>query len=163
VGSSIRSRPVRALIVNGAGAIRARPHLDVDSGVTNDLQPAAGQGSGFWPLQIIGEKSGRIYFLDASDVEYVASAGNYIVAHLGADGYLARVTLKRMMAWLAPVGFVQIDRSLLVNLRRVAHVERADRGKYCFVMRSGERLVSSRDRRASIRRMLLGAMAPRRA
>jgi len=113
--------------------------------------------------QIIGEKANRIYFLNACDVEYVASAGNYVVVHLGAHEYLTRATLKGLSGQLAPVGFVQIERSLLVNLRQVAHVERLDRGQYCFVMRSGARLVSSRERHASIRAMLLGATTPLRS
>ena len=113
--------------------------------------------------QIIGEKSSRIYFLNACEVEYVASAGNYVVAHLGGNEYLTRATLKGFAAQLAPLGFVQIERSLLVNLRQVAHVERLDRGQYCFVMRSGARLVSSRERHASIRAMLLGVTTPLRS
>jgi len=55
---------------------------------------------------------------------------------------------------------VRIERSLLVNLRQVAHVERLDRGQYCFVMRRGARLASSRERNVDIRAMLLGATSP---
>ena len=110
-----------------------------------------------WPPQIIGEKSGRIYFLDAHEVEYLASAGNYVVAHVGTNEFLARATLKGVSARLAPLGFVQIERSLLVNLRQVAHVERHERGQFCFVMRSGTRLVSSRERGSDIRALLFGA------
>lgn len=121
-----------------------------------------GGARGFLPPQFIGEKAGRIYFLDACQVEYLASAGNYVVAHLGANEYLTRATLKGLTVQLAPLGFVQIERSLLVNLRQVAHVERLDRGQYCFVMRSGARLASSRERHASIRALLLGATTPRR-
>jgi two-component system LytT family response regulator len=109
-----------------------------------------------WPPQIIGEKSGRIYFLEAHEVEYLASAGNYVVAHVGANEFLARATLKRISARLAPLGFVQIERSLLINLRQVAHVERHERGQFCFVMRSGARLVSSRERGSDIRALLFG-------
>jgi two-component system, LytTR family, response regulator len=112
-----------------------------------------------WPPQIIGEKSGRIYFLDAHEVEYLASAGNYVVAHVGANEFLARATLKRISVRLAPLGFVQIERSLLINLRQVAHVERHERGQFCFVMRSGARLVSSRERGSDIRALLFGATA----
>jgi two-component system LytT family response regulator len=116
-----------------------------------------------WPPQIIGERSGRIYFLEAHEVEYLASAGNYVVAHAGTHEYLARATLKDMSARLAALGFVQIERSLLVNLRRVAWVERRDRGQFCFVMRGGARLVSSRERSASLRAIFPGATLPRHA
>jgi hypothetical protein len=39
----------------------------------------------------------------------------------------------------------------------VAYVERHDRGQFCFVMRSGARLVSSRERSGDLRALLLGA------
>jgi two-component system, LytTR family, response regulator len=111
-----------------------------------------------FPPQLIGERAGRIYFLDTHEVEYVASAGNYVVAHVGPNEYLARATLKRISAHLAPLGFLQIERSVLVNMRQVAHVERYQRGQFCFVMRSGARLVSSRERGNVLRTLLLGAL-----
>jgi two-component system LytT family response regulator len=135
------------------------PHFNaaVDSAIADTAVAGnAGTHAALWPPQIIGEKSGRIYFLDAHEVEYLASAGNYVVAHVGANEFLARATLKRISARLAPLGFVQIERSLLVNLRQVAHVERHERGQFCFVMRSGTRLVSSRERGGDIRALLLG-------
>lgn len=121
-----------------------------------DPEPARGFGT----PQIIGEKSGRIYFLDAHEVEYLESAGNYVVAHLGASEYLARATMKYVSARLEPLGFVQIERSLLINLRQVAHVERHERGQFCFVMRGGARLISSRERSGSLRTFFLGAISP---
>jgi len=118
---------------------------------------AVERGGGLWTPQIIGEKSGRIYFLEAHEVEYLESAGNYVVAHVGGNGFVARATLKCMSARLEPLGFMQIERSLLVNLRRVEYVERHERGQFCFVMRGGARLVSSRERGGSLRAFLLGA------
>jgi len=121
-----------------------------------DVTERARTHAALWPPQIIAERSGRIYFLDAHEVEYLASAGNYVVAHAGAKEFLARATLKRISERLEPLGFVQIERSLLINLRQVAHVERHERGQFCFVMRSGARLVSSRERGSDIRALLFG-------
>jgi two-component system LytT family response regulator len=115
--------------------------------------------SDIWPPQIVGEKAGRIYFLDAHDVEYLVSAGNYVVAHVGANEYHARATLKRISSRLAPLGFIQIERSLLINIRQLSYVEKHDRGQFCFVMRSGARLVSSRERSGEIRAFLSGVTA----
>ena len=129
-----------------------------NAAVDHAIADRAGARADVWPPQIIGEKAGRIYFLDTHDVEYLASAGNYVVAHVGANEYLARATLKRISPQLEPLGFMQIERSLLVNLRRVAHVERYQRGQFCFVMRSGARLISSRERGGDIRAFLLGAL-----
>jgi len=109
-----------------------------------------------WPPQIVAEKAGRIYFLDAHEVEYLAAAGNYVVAHAGSNEYLTRATLKRISTRLAPLGFAQIERSLLVNIGQLAYVEKHDRGQFCFVMRSGARLISSRERSGEIRAFLSG-------
>jgi DNA-binding LytR/AlgR family response regulator len=170
---------VRTLIVNGEAAVRAQLHRLRED--LNDIDVIADAASGdgaisaltggtaltgntapradLWPPQIIGERAGRIYFLEAQEVEYLASAGNYVVAHAGANEFLARATLKRIAARLAPFGFLQIERSLLINLRQVAHVERHQRGQFCFVMRSGTRLVSSRERGSEIRALLFGDAA----
>jgi two-component system LytT family response regulator len=130
----------------------------VDEAITSPANPAAD----LWPPQIIGERSSRIYFLDVHDVEYLASAGNYVTTYRGGDQFLTRATLKSMSEQLIPLGFIQIARSLLVNLRQVAHVERRDRGVYCFVTRAGHRLVSSRERSGDLRELLLGAMSSHR-
>ena len=150
---SVRPKHVRTLLVNGEPAVRAQLQL-VPARPRPPVLPEP------WPPQIIGETSGRIHFLDALEVEYLEAAANYVVAHFGPGEYLARATLKSMSARLAPLGFVQIERSLLVNLRRVAHVERQGRGQFCFVMRGGARLVSSRERGADLRALFLRATAP---
>lgn len=125
----------------------------VDHAIAPSVQEA-------WSPQIIGERSGRIYFLDPHDVDYVASAGNYVAAHVGPNEFLTRATLKHMSTRLEPLGFVQIERSLLVNLRRVAYVERHERGQFCFVMRGGARLISSRERSPDLRALFLRATSP---
>lgn len=170
---SARPKHVRSLILNGGATARAqmqwlrdrRPRQDViadsQSGAPSvDLAEAVGGHRNPGPLQIIGEKAGRIYFLEAHDVEYLESAGNYVVAHVGSNGFLARATLKDMAARLATLLYVQIERSLLVNLRQIEYVERLERGQFCFVMHGGARLVSSRERGADLRALFLGATSP---
>jgi two-component system LytT family response regulator len=144
------------LIINGDAAARAQP--DVIAEATNrahsvevDAAEPIGVPGQLWPPQIVGEKAGRIYFLNAHEVEFLASAGNYVVTHIGANEFLTRATLKSMSEQLVPLGFVQIERSLLVNLRR---------GQFCVVMHGGARLVSSRERGASLRAFLLGPTSP---
>lgn len=174
MGSSDRSKQVHTLIVDDEAVLHAqqdelhadRRELDAvaDAAVTSAFgfvhKPAAARS--LWPPRIVGERAGSIYFLDTNEVEYVESAGNYVVAHLGANGYLTRATLKTLAAQLKPLGFVQIERSLLINLRQVDHVERRERGQYCFVMRGGAHLVSSRERHGSIHALLQSAMTPGR-
>jgi DNA-binding LytR/AlgR family response regulator len=133
-----------------------------NAAVDRAITPRARVSEPTLPPQIIGERASRIYFLDAHDVEYLASTGNYVTTHMGGEEFLTRTTLKSMAELLTPMGFTQIARTLLVNLRQVAHVERCDRGQFCFVTRVGHRLVSSRERGASLRELLLGATLPQR-
>lgn len=95
------------------------------------------------PRQIAAERADRLYFLESDSIDYIESEANYVALHIGEERYLARNTLKHLASVMAPLGFVRIERSLLLNLRRVAFAERMERGSFAFTLRSGRRLVSS--------------------
>jgi two-component system, LytTR family, response regulator len=108
-------------------------------------------GSGVDSLrQITGEKAQRLYFIDVETIDYVESEANYVALHVDEERYLARNTMKHLAGVLGPLGFVRIERSLLINLRRVAFAERLDRGAFVFTLRNGRRLVSSSTYRKGI-------------
>jgi two-component system, LytTR family, response regulator len=120
--------------------VRARSRLSVER-----------SGSGVNSLrQITGEKAQRLYFLDVETIDYVESEANYVALHVDDERYLARNTMKHLTGVLGPLGFVRIERSLLINLRRVAFAERLDRGAFVFTLRNGRRLVSSSTYRKGI-------------
>lgn len=93
--------------------------------------------------RLVGERTGRFYFLAPSDVDYIAADSNYMYLQIGNDRYINRDSLKRLAPLLEPLGFVRISRSILLNLRRVAYAEREGRGVLAFTLNSGARLVSS--------------------
>lgn len=170
---SAKTRQVRPLITSVPGPrahlhrlCAGSPDLDAEVLLLDSRRPhrpvAPAEFDSHWPPQIIGEKASRIYFLDVRNVEYLASAGNYVTTHLAGEQFLTRATLKSMAELLSPLGFIQIERSLIVNLRQVAHVERRDRGQYCFVTRHGDRLVSSRERGGTLHSLLLAPTTPLR-
>ena len=133
------SKPVDSRRLVGALA-RARSRLSRDR-----------TGAGLDSLrQITGEKAQRLYFIDVETIDYVESEANYVALHVEDERYLARNTMKHLTGVLAPLGFVRIERSLLVNLRKVAFAERLDRGAFAFTLRSGRRLVSSSTYRKGI-------------
>lgn len=106
------------------------------------------------PSMLVGERAHRFHFLDLGAVDYLEVDGNYVIIHVGDERFLIRTTLKQLSANLAECDFVRIDRSCLVNLRRVAYVERSEGGQFAFVLRSGDRLLSSRERAARIVQLL---------
>ena len=93
--------------------------------------------------QITGEKAQRLYFIDIETICYVESEATCVAVHVDDEKYLARNSLKHLAGVLEPLGFVRIERSVLLNLRKVAFAQRLDRGAFVFVLRNGRRLVSS--------------------
>jgi len=100
--------------------------------------------------RLVGERAHRLYFLDVPTIDYIESDGNYVIIHSGEDRYISRNTLKYLGAALASAGFLRIEKSLLINVRRVAYAERIGQGEFAFTLRSGQRLVSSRSYRRAI-------------
>jgi two-component system, LytTR family, response regulator len=119
--------------------------------------PSFASGGGVVPggpaapqARLVGERAHRLYFLDLPAVDYIESDGNYVIIHSGEERYISRNTLKHLSAVLAPAGFLRIEKSLLINLRRIAFAERIGQGEFAFTMRGGQRLVSSRSYRRAI-------------
>lgn len=100
--------------------------------------------------RLVGERAHRLYFLDVPTIDYIESDGNYVIIHSGEDRYISRNTLKYLGAALASAGFLRIEKSLLINVRRIAYAERIGQGEFAFTLRSGQRLVSSRSYRRAI-------------
>jgi len=94
------------------------------------------------PTRLLAEKSRRLHFIEPTLIECIEADGNYVVVHTDTEHYIARSTLKHLSATLAPLGFLRIERSLLINLPRVAFIEKLGDGCYAFTLRSGRRLVS---------------------
>jgi two-component system, LytTR family, response regulator len=106
------------------------------------------------PWFLVGERERRLYPVDPHKVDYIESDGNYVTLHVGPRDYIARDTLKRLESLLAPVGFIRIERSLLLNLRAIAYVQPGGRGGFAFTLASGACLRSSHTFRAAILRSL---------
>ena len=103
---------------------------------------------------LIGERQHRLYPMNPETVDYIESDGNYVTIRSGNANYTSRDTIKRLSADLAHVGFIRIERSLLVNIRAIEYVEPVGRGTFAFTLSSGPVLHSSSSYRDSILRML---------
>lgn len=102
------------------------------------------------PLFLVGEREHRLYPLDPLAIDYVRSAGNYVTYHLAGVEYIARESIKRLAAVLAPTGFVRIERSLLLNVRAIAYAQPVGHGSFAFTLASGERVHSGHAYRDTI-------------
>ena len=106
------------------------------------------------PRFLVGERLRRLYPLDPRSIDYIESDGNYVTLRAGKEEYLSRDSIKRLALQLADLGFIRIERSLLVNAAAVAYAEVAGHGTFVFTLASGVCLHSSAAYRDAILRVI---------
>jgi len=89
-------------------------------------------------------ENGRVIFVNATDIEWIESAGNYVRVHAQSRHHDIRETLSNLEAKLNPREFVRIHRSAIVNLQHVKEVHPWFHGYHVVVLESGEKLRMSR-------------------
>lgn len=106
------------------------------------------------PRFLVGERQRRLYPLDPKSIDYIEADGNYVTLRAGKVEYLSRDSIKRLSMQLADLGFVRIERSLLVNAAAVSYAEVAGHGTFALTLSSGVCLHSSAAYRDSILRII---------
>ncbi|GAA3588085.1 DNA-binding protein [Amycolatopsis ultiminotia] len=109
------------------------------------------------PRRIIGMRNDRLVLLAPSEIRY-AEADRNIVWLVTERGRIQAATrgLENVERLLTPYGFRRVHRRFLVNLRRVAELERGIKGELFLIMdsRSHEFVPVSRRHAPELRRML---------
>jgi two-component system LytT family response regulator len=96
-------------------------------------------------LTRLAVKSGeRTVFIKVEDVDYIESAGNYAILHVGKESHILRETLTNLEAKLSPRLFLRVNRSALVNLTRVKELQPALRGDHVVILKDGKQLALTR-------------------
>ncbi len=148
--SAFVSRAHQTLRLRATGP-RAALTGPASPGPLQDADPAR-------PAFLVGERERRLYPLEPEQIDYVESAGNYVKYHLVQLSYIARESIKRLEVMLAPIGFIRIERSLLLNIRAIAYVQPTGRGTFAFTLTCGARLHSG----YAYRDVILSALPLRR-
>jgi len=121
---------------------RARAQLQKRGGRQSDEQITAllNQLNGVGAGRILVRSPDRIVFLKPEEIDHIEAAGNYVVLHTGKERHIVRETTAPMESRLAPVGFMRISRSAIVNLARVREVQPLGPGQYSVLLKTGARL-----------------------
>lgn len=102
-------------------------------------------------LKRIAVKSGeRTVFLPVNDIDWVATAGNYLELHVGKQTHLIRERMCELEAKLDPTRFVRIHRLSLINIERVRELQPLFNGDYVVILQNGKRLTLSRTYREKL-------------
>ena len=106
------------------------------------------------PQRFVVRDARGLYFVKASDIDWVDAQGNYMRLHAGGRAHLVRDTMKAFEAKLDPAMFVRVHRSAIVNVDRIERLEPHAHGEYLIVLRDGTRLTSSRAHSARLHALI---------
>ena len=96
---------------------------------------------------------GKILRIDSADVVAVEAQGNYSLLRRRSDSYLVRASISTLAQKLAPLGFVQIHRSVLVNASWVEELRPWVTGEYVLRLERGNEYTVSRTYRNNLKRL----------
>jgi two-component system, LytTR family, response regulator len=96
----------------------------------------------------------RVRLIEASRVDWIEAADNYVVLHVGSDTHAVRETMTRLAAELDPERFVRIHRSTIVQLDRIAELRPSFHGDFVVSLKDGTRVNMSRAFRQHVEAVL---------
>jgi two-component system LytT family response regulator len=86
----------------------------------------------------------RSFFVPLNQVLWIESARNYVILHVGAEQHSVRGSLGALEERLDPARWVRINRSQIINIDAIAHLESWFHGEYRVLLRDGTRATWSR-------------------
>ncbi len=86
----------------------------------------------------------RVVFVKTSQIDYMESAGNYVVLHAGKESHVLRETLTALEQKLDPKQFLRISRSSLVNVDQIKELQPLFKGEYAILLHNGKQLTMTR-------------------
>jgi two-component system LytT family response regulator len=90
------------------------------------------------------KSSNRVVFIKAEEVDWIESAANYALLHVGDKTHLVRQTMQALEINLSPKTFQRISRSVIVNLERIKEIQPMGKGQYVIILTNGKQLAMSR-------------------
>jgi two-component system, LytTR family, response regulator len=90
------------------------------------------------------KSSNRVVLVKTSDVEWIESAANYVLLHVGDKTHIVRETMQALETKLSPRTFQRISRSAIVNLERIKELQPMGKGQYVIILNNGKQLTMSR-------------------
>ena len=116
-----------------------------DAASTRLLQMLSERGAATTHLSRLAVKEkDRVLFVKTELVDWIESAGNYILLHAGKETHIVRNTLTALETRLDSGKFLRISRSVLVNLDRVKEVQALCKGEHVIVLQDGKQLSMTR-------------------
>jgi two-component system LytT family response regulator len=112
-------------------AMRETPGEKISAVSARETKPALSR--------LMAKAGDRVVFIKAADIEWIESAGNYVIVRAGAERHIIRETMTTLEAELPAGDFVRLNRSLIVNVRTIVELKSQGAGEYSAVLTDGKR------------------------
>lgn len=104
--------------------------------------------------RVVIKEQGCIFFLDAGEINWISSNGNYVELHTRTKTHLLRETMDRMEGKLDPQKFLRLRRSTIVRIEEIKELHPFFNGEFEVVLKDGTKLSSSRRYRQNLTALL---------
>jgi two-component system LytT family response regulator len=106
-------------------------------------EPAAHESSELAPdtrriSRLMVKANDRVVFVKYELVDWIESAGNYVIVHVSGERHILRETMASLEQGLPPAEFVRLNRSLIVNVNRLVELKSQGQGNYLAVLQGGK-------------------------
>ena len=135
-----------AMLNRVRGTFQQRRHADLEDRLRQLLQgasPTPAPSTGPDPRFMVKER-GAIRFVEASEIDRVEAAGDYVFLHCGSEKSMIRETMSGMQKRLLEAEFVRIHRSSIVRIGAIRELKPYFHGDYLVYMKDGSELKLSR-------------------
>lgn len=132
-----------AAVERAKAHIRDRQNSQAGESLNTLLQNLAGGQSD--PVRLALRTPEKTLFLDLAEIDWIGSARNYVEVHVGPKEHLVRETLQTMEKRLPVSQFFRINRSTVINLRKVREILALGNGQHTVVLRNGTKLSPVRE------------------
>lgn len=106
------------------------------------------------PERLLIKKQGRIIFLKIADIDWIKADDKYLQLFTGRVSHLVRQTLQSFKSKLDPSKFVQINRSVIVNVDRICELHPMFNGEHEVQIADGTTFPLSRSHRNELFELL---------
>ncbi len=97
-----------------------------------------------YPKQLMFKTEQGIQLVNAVDLEWAETSGNYVKVCTTKTAFIARITLVNLLSQLDPECFIRIHRSHLVNIERIEKLVPLSKGDHQVVLGNAVELRLSR-------------------
>ncbi len=100
--------------------------------------------------------AGRIYFVAATEIDWIEAADNYVRLYAEGKPHLVRSKISQLADELDPTGFARVHRSHIVNMARVRELRPLASGDCDIILKNGQVVRMSRSYRQAFEKKMTG-------